>query len=601
MKNENKKIALLPSFISNRIAAGEVIERPSSLVKELIENSIDANAKEINVEIEDGGRSVIVISDNGDGIVFDDLPLAVAHHATSKIKTIEDLNSIYTLGFRGEALASIADVARLEIRSKNRFEKNGGYIVSEGGEIKMHTPYPISKGTTIIVNNLFYNLPARYKFLKHPAREFIAIKDVFDSFVIANFGISFSLKNNGKTVCSYKAKENVTERLFDYYGETAKHFVEIEDKRDGIYIYGFVSDMNALRHNRKDMYIYLNGRIIENKIIMFAVKNAYKGVIPSDRFPYSFIYISIDSEKVDINVHPSKKEVRMKEEREIASLIYKVIMNAVHKKSLFSNRNEEVAPQKSFGLGVFSENSVESGLTNLTLTAKEEYDDNESFKNSDDEIESSFVNEVDSDKMIASERVEFGEECRVVGQIFSSYIVAQRAKEMLIIDQHAAYERLNYEIMYKKISGGKLEYEELLVALEFHYRDYEIDLLMSAKDVFFKIGIDFERRSKDSLVIDRLPLYFKNASQNERVVKEMLDSFISEDKKNLDIDKFIRRSLQSAACKYSPKANDMLSREEMQKLIDMLEKENILTSCPHGRPFVIKMDRTYLDKKFFRY
>lgn len=701
-------IEQLPTAVANRIAAGEVIERPASLIKELIENSIDAGSTDIKIIVENGGVDCITIIDNGRGIVGEELPLAITHHATSKISSIDDLDSIYTLGFRGEALASIADVSRLEIRSKSNLEDNGAHIMVEGGEVKKHAPYPIAEGTTIIVKNLFYNMPARYKFLKSSAAEFLAIKNVFDSFVVSKYNISLSLQHNNGTIYRYSAVSSIKERLHDCLDTSVyKELIEIQTEYDDIKIFGYVSNMNVMQSSRKHTAIFLNGRVIDNRTIAFAIKNAYKGIIPSDKFPYYYIYISLDASKVDVNVHPSKKEVRIKVERDIASLLYKYVLNKLGGSSTLRNSINSVVPPNPYlntditqtfdnfhGSSSSLNREIQthnySGYMNAVIASNlssifngdsdvsHDNDDNEYNNNSEDspsapdygnyhndvsyghgdsgvwyndssdvndntninidinntsntqnsisgvtsgfdssssENYSASINSTDINSNMSTNtgetlaigmntaiQNEFGSSPKVVGQIFFSYIIVEYGDELLIVDFHAAYERLNYELIYRSVCNQRIEYENLLVAFDFEYKDYEIDLIEEAKGYLKNIGLHFERTGKTTLALYEIPIYLAKARHNETIIKDILNTLIITDENfnRKSPEHFIRKAIERIACRYSPKANDLLSNSELQRLIDTLISYNILLSCPHGRPFVIRMNKEYLDKKFFR-
>ncbi len=299
---EIKKIKLLPQIVANRIAAGEVIERPASMLKELLENSIDSNATNIDVAVLDGGVGMLSVEDNGLGIGFDELPLALTHHATSKISSINDLNNISTLGFRGEALASIADVSHIEIISKTKDASSGGIITSNGGRITQHTPHPYVNGTKIVVKNLFYNLPARFKFLKSYSREFFLLKEVFEAQALARHDKSMSIKNNGKVVSSYRASLSIKERILDYLDSNIfeDNLLEIKIKKENFSVYLICSNISLMQSTRKNNFLFLNGRLIENRSIAYSIKNAYTGVIPKEKYPYYFAYIDIDYDKIDV-------------------------------------------------------------------------------------------------------------------------------------------------------------------------------------------------------------------------------------------------------------------------------------------------------------
>ena len=586
----NKKIMKLPQSVANRIAAGEVIERPASMLKELLENAVDSGADNIEISVEEAGIKSMIVEDNGEGIRFEELPLAITHHATSKIYSIEDLDSIYTLGFRGEALASISDVTNLEIVSKSEDENHGGKIIVEAGKIIAHKPAAVSKGTKIIAKNLFFNIPARYKFLKHTSREFFLLKEVFDTEALAQPNISMKLKNNSKLVNLYLKVNSLKDRIENYLNDdnVFSNLIEINIEKENISIYGLFSNSKISQSMRKNNFIFLNNRPIENRVISYAIKNAYSNAIPKERYPFFFLYINIDCNKVDVNVHPSKKEVRIKNEREISSMIYNEIFNKVNERNYFGS--------------VDMETDIDSTPTFKIQNIKEysanyKYND---YNNYDYKDKNEFNNSYQSYKIseYLAER-EFGEYTKAVGQIFSSYIIAERRDEMYIIDQHAAYERLNYERIYKTLTSGKLEYEKLLVPCEIEYRDYEIDILNNYKETIESIGIKFEANSKNSIIIEEVPIYMPKNQKVEKMIKDILDIYILKGENN-SLEKLIKHTCSVISCKYSPKAGDKLSNNDIQILLDLLEKENILTNCPHGRPFVLRLSKDYLDRKFFR-
>lgn len=580
----NKKIMKLPQSVANRIAAGEVIERPASMLKELLENAVDSGADNIEVSVEEAGIKSMIVEDNGIGIRFDELPLSITHHATSKIYSIEDLDSIYTLGFRGEALASISDVTNLEIISKSEDENNGGKIIVEAGKIIEHKPAASSNGTKIIAKNLFFNIPARYKFLKHTAREFFLVKEIFDTEALVQPSISMKLKNNDKIVNSYLKVSSLKERIENYLNDDNifSNLIEINIEKENISIYGLFSNSKISQSIRKNNFLFLNNRPIENRTIFYAIKNAYSNAIPRERHPFFFLYITMDCNKVDVNVHPSKKEVRIKNEREISGIIYKEIFNKINEGASFDSVNIETDIDFTPTFKIQNSENYKDYYKKETKEYQNSYQSYPSYK----------IREFTPER-------EFGEYVKAVGQIFSSYIVAERGNEMYIIDQHAAYERLNYERIYKTLINGKLEYEKLLVPCEIEYRDYEIDILNSYKETIESIGIKFEVNSKNSIIIEEVPIYIPKNQKIENMIKDILDIYISKGENN-SLEKLIKHTCSTISCKYSPKAGDKLSNNDMQILIDLLEKENILTNCPHGRPFVLRLSKDYLDRKFFR-
>ena len=610
----NKNIIKLPQSVANRIAAGEVIERPASMLKELLENAVDSGASNIEVSVEEAGIKSMIVEDDGNGIHFDELPLAITHHATSKIHTIEDLDSIYTLGFRGEALASISDVTNLEIVSKNIDESNGGKIVVEDGKIIEHKPAAASQGTKVIAKNLFFNIPARYKFLKHISREFFLVKEVFDMEALVQPKIAMKLKNNGKVVSSYIKVDTLKERIENYISDSNvfRNLVEIEIEKEDVTIYGLFSNSKISQSMRKNNFIFLNNRPIENRVLSYAIKNAYSNAIPKERYPFFFLYINIDSNKIDVNVHPSKKEVRIKNEREISGILYNAIANNINVGNTFDSVNIEVDLDKditpTFPIHNNNNNNIENTASETNYILNNTYQNintsDNNYVNNDIDTPNDDIthnNEISYNNTNQSNNYynEFGEYIRAIGQVFSSYIVAERGNEMYIIDQHAAYERLNYERIYKTLMSKKIEYEKLLIPCEIEYRDYEIDILNASKESIESLGIKFEANSKHSIIIEDIPIYIPRNQKIEKIIKDILDIYISKGDNN-NLEKVIKHTCSTISCKYSPKAGDKLSNSDMQTLIDLLEEENILTNCPHGRPFVLRLSKEYLDKKFFR-
>lgn len=603
-----KSIMKLPKSVANRIAAGEIIDRPASMLKELLENAVDSGADNIEVSVEEAGIKTMIVEDNGSGIAFEELPLAITHHATSKIYSIEDLDNIYTLGFRGEALASIGDVTNLEIVSKSIDEKTGGKIVVEAGKILEHKPYASVNGTKITAKNLFFNIPARYKFLKHISREFYLVKEVFDMEALVQPNITMKLYNNGKLVNSYLKVDNLKDRIENYLNDSNifSNLIELNIEKNDINIYGLFSNSKISQSMKKNNFIFLNNRPIENRVIAYAIKNAYSNSIPKERYPFFFLYINVDTNKVDVNVHPSKKEVRIKNERDISGIIYNAIYNNINSVNNFSSVNIEVDIDKDITptFPIQSNNITASNSANNFNHTENNYS-HTVFNNNELVSNVAYDNVFNRDDVNSNNlepqknNIEFGEYVKAVGQVFSSYIIAERGNEMYIIDQHAAYERLNYERIYKTLMSGKLEYEKLLIPCEIEYRDYEIDILNSSKEQIESIGIKFESNSKNSIIIDEVPIYIPKNQKIDKIIKDILDIYISKESNN-SLEKLIKHTCSTISCKYSPKAGDKLSLNDMQTLLDLLEEENILTNCPHGRPFVLRLSKDYLDKKFFR-
>ncbi|MBW5395103.1 DNA mismatch repair endonuclease MutL, partial [Brachyspira hampsonii] len=426
--------------------------------------------------------------------------------------------------------------------------------------------------------------------------------------------ISMKLKNNGKVVSSYIKADTLKERIENYLSDSNifRNLIEIEIEKDDISIYGLFSNSKISQSIRKNNFIFLNKRPIENRVLAYAIKNAYSNAIPKERYPFFFLYINIDSGKIDVNVHPSKKEVRIKNEREISGILYNTIVNNINSgNNNLDSVNIEVDIDKDITPTFPMQNNNYNTYNNESANEKKydninysnssyiKYDLNNNNNNITTIEENSINNKAINLNNNNFNNTEFGEYTRAIGQVFSSYIVAERGGEMYIIDQHAAYERLNYERIYKTLISKKIEYEKLLIPCEIEYRNYEIDILNASKESIESIGIKFEANSKHSIIIEDIPIYIPRNQKIEKIIKDILDIYISKGDNN-NLEKVIKHTCSTISCKYSPKAGDKLSNSDMQTLLDLLEEENILTNCPHGRPFVLRLSKEYLDKKFFR-
>ncbi|MBI4978695.1 MAG: DNA mismatch repair endonuclease MutL [Spirochaetes bacterium] len=606
-----KSIRELPPHIANRIAAGEVVERPASAAKELIENAVDAHATRVDIETAEGGISLLRVSDNGDGIPHDEVPLALTHHATSKIADIDDLDRIGTLGFRGEALASIADVSRLELVTKPA-DGDGTRMIVEGGIRKEYTIAAAAQGTSITVRNLFFNLPARFKFLKSPAKELVAIKEVVEAMILRYHGTGFTYANNGQVHFSYPPAKDRAERLAAVVGDSFPHLIRFTAEGGFFSVEGYVSDQEWHAASRRNSFIFINGRVVEHRSLAYNVKSAYDGIIPRDRFPCYYLYITIDTAKVDVNVHPSKREVRIKNEQEIISLIYHSIREVLTERArvfhvskdplaAITAKREETAAQTQDIPLITSEN--ESGPSPRTTIDYQVTSTLPAGRAAEQVFtyESRLPSDLPEQRTAPAAKTSDGRitgNLRVIGQSFFSYIIAEHDDDLLVIDQHAAYERLNFERIRKRILAGTIEYEPLLVPLELEYGAREIDRIKEGEEDLARVGIIFDLLGPTTIAFDRIPVFLPKRDAG-RILKEVLDGYLTHGEQ-FRFERFIDEAVETIACKLSPKVNDALSMADMQNLIDAIAAEGILGSCPHGRPFIIRMEKAYLDKKFFR-
>lgn len=581
---KRKTIRPLPEFLAHRIAAGEVVERPASALKELIENALDAHATRISVEADEGGIALLRIADNGEGMTYDDLPLALAHHATSKIASVEDLSAIRTFGFRGEALASIADVAQVEIVSK-RADEDGARIVVEGGTRKAHAPFPAANGTAITIRNLFYNLPARKKFLKHPSRELIALKETVERMALTRPETAFLFSHNGKESMRFEAYATLEERLRAYFGAAIwKRFRTVSADADAFSVRAYVSFPDLTDATTRNIRLFINGRAVENKTINYAAKLAYDTLIPKARFPYAYVYIDADPSRVDVNVHPSKREVKLKDERMIARALTDAIRTAFvpqTQRSAFSIAERRSDPIETQTLPFASyETFAPEPLSGTVVETTEDADDDRAR-----------VAPNETPRKPAAH-------LRALGVLFGTYLVAEIGTDVVFIDFYAAYTRVNFERMKRAMGNGDIVYEELIAPIDLEFSSKDAEKLRVGKERLRALGIAYDFATPTTIVIERVPKIFKGERSGD-AMKDMIDAYLHLEGK-FDSQTFLNAALTASARAMSPKANTPLSHRDMQTLLETLHYENMLTTAPSGRPFMLRIEKDYIDKKLFR-
>ncbi len=566
------KIIQLNENISNMIAAGEVVERPLSVVKELIENSIDAHATQIDIYLEEAGMRLIRVADNGDGMSPNDCNLAFSRHATSKIKTKHDLFNISTLGFRGEALPSIASVSRVELVSS---EGEEGYIVKiNGGEKDESNPTAAKKGTDISVKNLFYNTPARLKFIKSLNFELSIISDYVTKVALMRPEISFKLMNNDRVLLQTEGSSDLLKTISQVYGiKIAKEMKKLKTSNYDYSVSGFISNPVVSRASKNYINIIVNDRVIRNYNISNAIINGYGNKLPSDRFPIAVVHIECDPLLIDVNVHPNKMQVKMTDERALVALIKNVVQEILsetisiptieinadkREEFIFDDKPETIEPKTA---------TVYQDQLDLPLHVKEDV--------TEDEVSVQFPN------------------LEYIGQFHLSYLLCQSADGLYIIDQHAAAERVRYEHNLDFLSEETVETMDLLTPFNLEFSTEEmITLEEHMKDIENK-GLLLEKSGINSYFLRRVPLWFRHGLETEYAV-ELIQSVL-EDRVNKDIDKLAA----ILACKRSIKANDSISSVEVETLITDLKHCANPFTCPHGRPTLIKYSKHEIER-FFR-
>jgi DNA mismatch repair protein MutL len=627
------KIIQLDDQLANKIAAGEVVERPASVVKELVENAIDANSSVIEIEVEEAGLSKIRVIDNGDGIEEDDCLTAFQRHATSKIKDENDLFRIKTLGFRGEALPSIASVSELEIKTSTG-EEAGTRLLLRGGEVIVHEKTNSRKGTDITVSNLFFNTPARLKYLKTVHTELGNISDVVNRLAMAHPHIAFRLSHNGKKLLSTNGNGQVLQVISAIYGvQTAKKMIPIHAESLDFTVKGYISLPELTRASRNYISIIINGRFVKNIAITKAIQEGYHTLLPIGRYPIVFLQIEMDPLLVDVNVHPAKLEVRLSKENELYELIVKAIKDAFKTKQLIPEISSSVKitrPQTEQQKLIFDHviknepetpiNTWNDKYTNVVKEKKDEVIDEiqiESVQPSSvivsepnmrepdiqekeprvekikDENESLESNEENS----SNETVERVPPMYPIGQMHGTYILAQNERGLYIIDQHAAQERINYEYFREKVGQVDNKLQDLLVPLTFHYSSDEYIIIEEHKEELAKVGIFLEPFGHNSFIVRSHPQWFPKGMETE-IIEEMIDQVLKY--KKVDIHKLREEAAIMMSCKAAIKANQYLRNDEIFTLLETLRKTSDPFTCPHGRPIIIHYSTYEMEKMFKR-
>lgn len=721
-----RKIAVLDQNTIDKIAAGEVVERPSSVVKELVENAIDAGATAVTVEITDGGKKLIRITDNGSGMEEDQIPLAFLRHATSKIEKVEDLEHIASLGFRGEALSSIAAVSQVELITKTPSAISGNRYVIEGGVEHSLEELGAPEGTTFLVRNLFYNTPARSKFLKSDTTEANYIHTLMEQLALSHPEISFKYIQNKQVKLHTSGNYSVKDVIYSVYGrDIAKALLEVEQENSFMKITGFVGKPEIARENRSFENYYINGRYVKNNIITKAIENAYKGFLMQHKFPFVSLRMEMEGNDLDVNVHPAKREVRFAREQEVYDAIYDTVRNALTRREMIPkvtlgpeeiSRKEDVVKSSAvpepfeqkrreqiYGApisrpqpvrespasystmhpakteGILSEKNPSPALTpseeNLftgTLRKNQELDeakkkveleqqakiaevpaektapatatipqetsaiakpeeskipDPPTAEESSDatkpvpSIESEAQTEQTStetpsapaepspapQKEPAPKQLELFEEkllapesrnrIRMIGQVFDTYWLAEFDDNFYIIDQHAAHEKVYYERLVKKFRENSIDSQYLTPPLIVSLNMQEEEVLNANKDYFEQFGFEIEHFGGREYCISAVPSNLYGLTEEELFL-EMLDHLDSDNSKDA-LDIFASR-LATMACKAAVKGNNRLSMEEAEKLLDELMTLENPYHCPHGRPTIISMTKTEMEKKFKR-
>ncbi|MGI6006931.1 MAG: DNA mismatch repair endonuclease MutL [Ruminococcus sp.] len=617
-----KKITMLDQVTIDKIAAGEVVERPSSVVKELVENSIDAGATAVTVEIKDGGISFIRITDNGAGIEKEQVPLAFCRHATSKITSLEDLLTISSLGFRGEALSSIAAVSQVELITKTPDALTGTRYIIEGGTEKETEEIGAPQGTTFLVRNLFFNTPARAKFLKSPATEGSYIGSLMEQLALSHPDISFKFMQNGQTRLNTSGNGNFKEIIYQIYGrEITKELTEIHVEESDISITGYIGKPSVSRGNRAFENYYVNGRYVKNNILTKAIEDGYRSFLMQHKFPFTALFIQADPRKVDVNVHPAKREVRFQNSEEIYKVVYRAVYDALTGKELIPEVSFDPAPQKKSSPQPLP-SSPEPFEVRRREQAREMIRETPSYMNTEAEtagkktegIKPALSNEggkkqqqentVQSPGQMSlfQDRKLLDENSRslhrIIGQVFQTYWLVQMEDKLFIIDQHAAHEKVLYEQLLHEMVKKEMISQYLAIPVVVTLNLRQMELMRQNEKRFRDFGFEIEPFGGKEYTIRAVPCNLYGIEE-EKIFTELLDSLDQEGAEEMTPQLFAQK-LATMACKAAVKGNQTLTAKEAEQLIDQLLKLENPYHCPHGRPTIISMSRYELEKKFKR-
>ena len=619
-------IVLLDEYTINKIAAGEVVDRPASIVKELVENAIDAGATQISVEIKNGGIKYIKIVDNGTGIRKDDVRIAFERHATSKIRKESDILNITSMGFRGEALASIAGVSKVTLMTRNKDEEIGTKYVIEGGDEVSFEDIGLNVGTTIIVENVFYNVPARYKFLKKDYTEAGYIEDVITRLSIIHPEISFKYISSGKNIISTSGDGKIETAVYSVFGkDTIQNLIGVDYEYEGRKITGVIGSPHLARNTRQNEFTYINSRFVKDKIMSKAIEDAYDQALSIGKFPFAILNVAINPSEVDVNVHPSKLEVKFQDENVIYSVIYHGVRNAVkrYEESISPFRK----PENMINQTAKIENETKgfhdiNQINEINDDIKYETQDISSLINAsevNDNIEygekketyafdyAETTKDIKADIISQTNILEHQEKIdeveknkinyKFVGNVFNTYIIIEINDRMYIIDQHAAHERLLYERIKANYYSKSRETQMLLVPELVELKNSEKEMVNSNKEMFENAGFIIEDFGDNGIKISGVPNVGYDLDYKEMFL-DGVDELMGATKTTKEEKE--KRFLATLACKAAVKGNMKITSEEQISLLDEMMKLNNPFTCPHGRPTAYEISKYEIERRFLR-
>jgi len=603
------KIQLLDSRLANQIAAGEVVERPASVLKELLENALDAGSESISVDVEQGGVKLVRVRDNGSGIDRDDLPLALSRHATSKIRGLDDLEAIGTLGFRGEALAAISSVSRLTLASNVEGEAEGWQVQVEGRDMAPSvTPAGHPRGTTVTMRDLFFNTPARRRFLRTEKTEFNHLEEVFRRIALSEFNTAFRLTHNQKVIHQLPAGLDDTLRAARVAKLCGKGFMEqaipVDVERDGIRLHGWMGLPTFSRSQADLQYFYVNGRVIRDKVVSHAVRQAYADVLYHGRHPAYVLFLELDPAQVDVNVHPTKHEVRFREQRMVHGFLYSSLHRAI----------AEVRPGQSLAANVADEGesvmpAMEPSQASMSLSAPagrpsytpptNSFSYGQGARQAD--AYGALVRPQVAETPVmppASDQETVPPLGYAVAQLHGIFILAENQQGLVVVDMHAAHERITYERLKQSWSEDKVRSQPLLVPVSLAVSSREADFAEQQPEVFSRLGFMVDRAGPETLVVREVPAMLRD-SDSEAMVRDVLSDLLAQGSSER-IEQKLDELLSTMACHGSVRANRRLTIPEMNALLRDMEATERSGQCNHGRPTWTQMSLKDLDRLFMR-
>ncbi len=637
------KIQQLSASVVNKIAAGEVIERPASAVKELMENSLDAGSTRIDVTVEHGGTELIRIADNGCGVAPEDMALTIASHATSKIGNADDLFHVQTLGFRGEALASISEVSHFLLRSRTHDADCGSEMLVHGGSVQEAQPCGCPPGTIIEIRNLFYNTPVRKKFLKTTQTEFGHISEAFTRMALAHPHVHFTLKHGSRQVHDLPPSADLRDRVRVFFGEEiADQLIEVESENDRVTLRGFVGNPRFSRSNNRMQYLFLNGRFIKDRALQHALGEAYRGLLLTGRYPIAFLRMEMPPEMVDVNVHPTKLEVRFQDSGRIYSQLLGTLrtkfltsdLDATYRpsndESAATNMDSQKAENLREELVAWAKGAVDSEGSSTNAAPRRQADFDLDFRSDNHTplqltpINRSAVgagslplppipsgvtpahlrDQKDAEPEEQSDAIAEETQGGGVGfqqraiQLHNRYLIAETDEGMAVIDQHALHERILYEELREKALARRLEVQRMLVPETLNLSAQEFAAVEGATETLQQIGIEVEAFGGDTILIRSYPAILGRRKPAE-IVREVVDQLLTEGK-NLEKRDLLDELLHMMSCKAAIKAGDRLSSEEIDALLELRHLCQDSHHCPHGRPTALVFTKEELDRRFQR-